>query len=319
MNTAAILGPLALAACAGQRQGSAAAIPDGDTTVVRIVVAGRLCDPGAPVDPDLTANVRSEAPTLAQRFGDLHLVVPPPIDDPAANDLERAVAPEGHHPLIVIYSGHGQLADLDGTVLSKQQHLAPPRRPLRSVLCLRDGPLPLDDVVRGFRAPTPAALFIANACYTAHVDLRGVPADVSVVAGSTRAIAASTETPIARELAGLLSLPLDCDDDGQVSDFELFAPLERRFRRGGGAPDPKLLRQLRGRPAFFRSTRGSCPVAAPPLDAPSTPSFPGGREHARFPGRVPDPWPAQFPVRGFPDPCPDAVGQCFDVSSRPPS
>jgi hypothetical protein len=317
VKTATTLGALALAACAGQRRAPAALIPDGDTAVVEILLAGRFCTQGAPLDPDLAGNVRAEAPALAKAFRDIGLVVSDPVEDPAKTDVERAVAPEGHHPLIVIYSGHGRLAEPDGGVLSEEEHRAPPQRPLRSVLCLRDGPLAIEDVVRGFRGPTPAALLVANACFSAHVDLRGIATEVSVISGSTRAIAASSTTPIARELTNVLSLPLDCDGDGRASDFELFAPLERRFPRGGGNPDPKLLRQLRRPPTFFRSARGACPIRAPPLDSPFTETFPAGRRHVRFPGRVPDAPPGLIHPYGFPDPCSEPVGQCFDASRRP--
>jgi hypothetical protein len=204
-------------------------------------------------------------------------------------------------------------------MLSAWEHLAPPTKPVRSVLCVRGGPLAIDELAHRFHPPTPAALLIANACFSAHVDLRDLATGVSVLSGSTGSIKAENTTPLSGRLAAVLASALDCDKDGQASDFEIFSPLERGFDRTLPLqPNPKLRRQVFGVPAFFHSGSAQCPETPRPLDAPAVEYFFAGRRHVRFDGRVaPE---LSVSVGGLPDhafavPCSERVGQCYDVAA----
>jgi len=307
--------------CCARHQQLRPSVEEG-ITEVRILASGRTCEPGWPQDTRLTATIKKEIPALVNALRDRGMAVDEPTFDPSQDDVMAATEPNAGRPLIVIYSGHGRWVDNKGDVLSPREHLAPPVRPVRSAFCVRGGPMAVEDIARRFRAPTPAVLLIADACFSAHVDLRGVQTDLSLLSGSTGYIKAEAVTPLTGRLTGILSEALDCDGDGQVSDFEIFAPLERGFNRLlPGQPNPKLHRQLRVAPAFFHSRRRQCSEAPPPLAAPAIEYFFAGRRHLYFEGRAAPDLSASvggMPASAFAVPCSHRIGQCYDVGAPLP-
>lgn len=282
---------------------------------VRILASARDCD--KKIDGKLLPVIKRETPALADAFRSLGLLVPPPIFDPSADALLASAAPT-RRPLIVVYSGHGRWAErATGRVLSDSEHLVPPPAwQLQSVVCLSDGPFVLDRVVQRFGPPTPGALFVINACYSANVDARLAGSDLSVLSGSTRLIAGlSKGTPLGQALIRVLGQPLDTDKDSYASDIEIFMPLVEPFRAVFGEPDPKLRRQLQGRAPLFVSAATAVPVL---LDTSSQTYVFGGRQHIRLPGRTDD---AVLRTAGImspdtviPVPCQEPVGQCFALA-----
>jgi len=290
-------------------------VSNSDTTEVRLLLAARFCD--GTKDSALGEIVQNEGSKLEEAFRRRGIDVAHPVLDPTRAQVLAAAAPEQARRLIVVYVGHGQSADRKtGQLLTKEEALLAPPISLRSVLCLRDGPLVMDRLVEEFRDPTPSAMLIANACRSAHVDASRARIDLSVLSASTLEEGrAARHTPLGQALIDALTQDLDLDGDGYASDFELFDAVERRFARNFGEPDPKLRRQLKSPFTLFPSGRSLHTAEIPALRSAGERYPFAGRDHIRFAGRTDEELRAQAGIPN-PDvladvPCHEPVGQCF--------
>jgi hypothetical protein len=304
----------AITSCA-QRQGTETR-RIAPNLAIRISSSARTCDRA--IDPALQRILRRETPQVVTAACLLGACPPEPTSDPSSDDLKAAAAPAGRAAIVLIHSGHGRLMDRQTKrVLSDDEALLADPGSVQSVLCLRDGPTPIEDIALAFGQPTTSALFITNACYSAHVDVRHAKTELSLISGSTRLVATSSgRTPLGRALIDALGGALDRDGDASASDAEIFAALDRQFARTFGEPDPKLRRQLWTDPRFFRSAAAVDEYPIPALGAPPDPPVTrAGHRYLRFPGRVAEPFARATGLTPEAPavPCPQAIGQCFQL------
>jgi hypothetical protein len=247
---------LLLAACAsaGDRRSAArsAGAPPGPRYL--LVEAPWGCEGGG---PDLTAAIESER----RRITESMRVAPLRAD--RRGEIEEALGARDSRPLVLVYLGHATNAS------------SPPGRPPRTRLCLRDGPVAVDDLLKRVSGETPYVFLLLDACWTADVDVRASPAPAAVLSASPDEV----ETTLRGEtaLAGLLAPALACADadrDGWIDDRELLDALVSQVGQPvlGVTPIPRLRRQARrALPVFAAPGSQGCPEKAPrpPDPAPS--------------------------------------------------
>jgi hypothetical protein len=287
---------------------------------VRLVSSGYDCGRKLTLaSAPLAVESRAIAATLAAQG----VSVKSRLTDPAAADLIAAFAAEAHHQVLWMYSGHGDLVH-PGTLtpLSDAEKQSPTRMG-DSVLCLKDGPLPIERLVRALPRSAPFVVMIVNACFSADVDVRGAPTDMALVSLSTQMAKTDVgRTPLgeAMRLVSLAALDRDCD--GALSDLELFAYLQdETTRRGYGAPILKLRRQTHLLPTLAATTgcRRDLPVERHTVDLQVTPYEHYGLLRACVTGYVPAD--ASIVLRGqtiassqlHATGCRSEIGQCFQL------
>lgn len=276
-----------------QDPGSSTAFPSSSGRPLGVqallVPGGSPCGPSSRSTLSMEASVRDGMAAVQRRLGELGFGPVRLLDDiepQAVLDAVRAAEPM---PLLLLYSGHGALyragtqpvgygrdsaAELDACV---------PERGARcvSTVCLGEHRLALDALVSAVPSSTPLALIVADACVSAHVDVRAARTDVSVLSLSPHALSQprtlNERTYVANALPRLESRVADLDCDGSVTDLEFFFWLtseidcvESEERRAAGhsrsqdpgarsgsvdplyeLPRPKLRRQVTGRGVLF--------------------------------------------------------------------
>jgi hypothetical protein len=236
--------------------------PHGVALEARLVAAGWLCDGK---DDGLAAIVGPETRALREVFLRQGIQAQTPLPNPTSSQLLRDVGRPSSGPVLWFYSGHsGWIDAATGRLLSMEEHRHPLAAPVKSALCLADGPLALDKVVASFSADLPFALLIVNSCFAGHIDVRRSPVDVAVLSASTGRIDIrdNSGTALGRALLQGPIGALDLDCDGWVSDLDLFGYVSDEVTKAGvGAPVPKLRRQVRSTPHLLRSR--SCRTGSP--------------------------------------------------------
>jgi hypothetical protein len=106
----------------------------------------------------------------------------------------------------------------------------------------------IDALVAAVAPARPFAVWIADACSSAHVDVRRATTATAVISASPIRLStnATGRTYIADTLSRLTLVAADTDCDGALTDLELFGWLDEELpRRTGTSPQPKLRRQAR--------------------------------------------------------------------------
>jgi hypothetical protein len=244
-------------------------------------------------------------------------------------------------PAVVVYMGHGALLSGDlkppGTAGGR---LPSPLTFLRScpetgerclsVACVGNSPLAIEEMVEAVPENAPPVILLADACTSAHVDLRRVNprSQVAVLSMTPAAIRmlVSGKTIATRAIEDLAAQPLDADCDGIIDDLELFDGLNRVATQGSvtGA-QPKYRRALDNRVPIVRSDRRSgCTPLLHSTHAPT--SLTVSQEvdgsflvRGRFGAASTLSWAgAELQPRDLvPLPCLGAVGQCFRLRGAP--
>jgi hypothetical protein len=168
-------------------------------------------------------------------------------------DLEAAFQEPDPRPLVLIYLGHAH---------------APVRDPTRTVLCLKEGELAVDDLLAMTHAATRYTVLLLDGCESATVDVRRSKVPTAVLSGSPLEVRFPRGQPTA--LAALLPGALECADvngNGWVEDLELAHALQAQKGAPvdpGVDPFPRLRRQAwRALPVIprTRSFGPTCPPA----------------------------------------------------------
>jgi hypothetical protein len=225
---------------------------------VRLVSSGYDCRHQATI---ARAALAAEGQAVATALAAQGTHVTTRLVDPTSDELLKGVAVEAHGPLLWMYSGHGDLVHPGTRTLLADEEKQSPTRLADSVLCLADGPLPIERVVLALPPSAPFALMIVNACFSADVDIRSARTEMALVSLSTQMAKtdpASSPLGQAMRQASLANLDRDCD--GWLSDGELFAYLQDQApARGYGAPILKLRRQTHEPTPHLFATTGCHP------------------------------------------------------------
>ena len=195
-----------------------------------LFIAGAEC----PGTADVSGFVDRQQRRVRDALGSQKLDMAVPRDRDRAS-VKQALKEMGGGSRLVIYAGHARV-DAGG----------------RSVVCLADGEVPIEELVRHATSGgnTPEAItFVVNACQSAAVNLAGIDVPVSVISASPYDV--ETDSAFAEStVQALTDSRADVNCDGRISDQELFdaiveAPVLVRARSFRPAV-PKIRRQAGG-------------------------------------------------------------------------
>jgi hypothetical protein len=244
------------------------------------------------------------------------------ISDPASAELSAALAAEARGPVLWMYTGHGELVHPGTSELLTEAEKQSPTRIGDSVLCLRDGPLPIANLVRALPSSASFVMMIVNACFSADVDVRSASTDMSLLSLSPQMSKATDNgrTPLGEAMRRISLAALDRDCDNALSDLELFAYLqEETTRHGYGAPILKLRRQTHVLPRLAATTicHPELPVEAHVVNLRVAPYEHYGLWRAQLTGYVPKDASIVLQGQGIAanrlhaTACRSDIGQCF--------
>jgi len=174
-------------------------------------------------------------------------VLPDPTPDAVVAQLRGEKV-----PLWVIYTGHGSRSP-DG----------------KSQICLKEGDLPLETMFSQLSPNVPHAAFWIDACESADADPTLAVSPVSLMSASyirifTEAPGAGGGSIVGNDLLDALANPPDDNNDGVITDVELFRavnglvsdPKRARDRNRRVPPAPKLAMQATAEMPLFRVATG---------------------------------------------------------------
>lgn len=254
--------PLLLAACAAPAAGGRlAGPPSGEPLAPSYLLVespqgfqgGEECQ-----GPDLARAIEKERQALQRATGS---TVAPRLARRRA-EVEEALGERDTRPLVLVYLGHA---------ISRA---SAPGEPSKTRLCLRDGPVAVDELLSRVSPTRPYVFFLLDTCSAADVDVRASPVPAGVLSASPDQVR-TTPQEEKTALAGLLAPALVCADadrDGWIDDRELLDALVQQAGQPvlGNTAIPRLRRQARealrvfpapaGPPCTQRSSRPRDPV-----------------------------------------------------------
>lgn len=236
--------------------------------------------------------------------------------NPTTGDLESAIE-RVDGPLWLLYSGHGRMVKR------------------KSVVCLSNDDLPVDDIINHLVSRAPASLWL-NTCSSAAVGIDR--SDTSVFSASPDHVAASAAgtwvgAAIAKAVANPAAMPapVDGDCDGVVTDAELFEAVRPIIPAvGQKPPKPKLrqasrpvtlfapkIRATSCTPAMTTASLGRDPEPRRPLPPFVSDVSAAGESRRRYARPVIRAERDELNKLGFtPCGCEDPTGHCFCASRR---
>lgn len=257
MRKGALASIVVLLSCRGRPSPDAIATKTVALPTVLTIAAGAACLPG---QRDIRQWVEPAIDAAERRFRSWGLHDIRKVDARRRAVLDELERPR-REPLIVLFAGHGALREPRAKTSAWVSQCSETGPRCVSMACTGT-PLSFDDMVHAVSPSVPWALFLLDACTSAHVDVRLARTRVSVASISPFAVDGDLSL-LTRGIAALDDAKLDGDCDGSVTDIEFFRALDLDLPEGGerGAflANPKLRRQVPGPlPLFALPAQKGC-------------------------------------------------------------